>query len=264
LEEVFPQADQFNGLHEALVERWRDIHMRDPALANGTAGLHLTCVMPHREDEGTLRYLQATALEAGLPTKMMAIQDIHWDGDCFRDTEEIPIERLFKLYPWEWLLRDAYGRPLSEEILKRHLRVMEPPWKMLLSNKGILAVLWELYPFHPNLVESYLSYDKFPIGSKIVAKPLLGREGANISIGEIGKDRRVQPISGTGGGYGEEGWVYQAWTPLHSAKDSRGRVHHMVLGTWMIGDACRGMGIREDATPITQDTSRFVPHYFVS
>jgi glutathionylspermidine synthase len=29
---------------------------------------------------------------------------------------------------------------------------LEPPWKMLLSNKGILPVLWELYPNHPFLL----------------------------------------------------------------------------------------------------------------
>ena len=31
----------------------------------------------------------------------------------------------------------------------------------------------------------------------------------------------------------------------------------------MIGDEPAGIGMREDATEITRDTSRFVPHYFV-
>ena len=35
-----------------------------------------------------------------------------------------------------------------------------------------------------------------------------------------------------------------------------------VLGAWIIAGQPAGLGIREDATPITRDTSRFVPHLF--
>ena len=34
-----------------------------------------------------------------------------------------------------------------------------------------------------------------------------------------------------------------------------------VLGTWMVGDACVGLGVREDASRITQNLSRFKPHF---
>ena len=37
---------------------------------------------------------------------------------------------------------------------------------------------------------------------------------------------------------------------------------HPVLGAWVVGDDPAGMGIREDANPITGNTSNFVPHYF--
>ena len=50
---------------------------------------------------------------------------------------------------------------------------------MVLSNKGILAILWDLFPGHPNLLPAYLDE---PNGMfEYVKKPLLSREGANVT-----------------------------------------------------------------------------------
>ncbi|HSV28593.1 MAG TPA: glutathionylspermidine synthase family protein, partial [Candidatus Omnitrophota bacterium] len=83
LQDFAPEADQFNWIHEALVARWADIAI---GVAGRTA-LHLACVTPHAEDEGTLRYLQATALEAGLATKAVGLADIGWNGRDFVDLD---------------------------------------------------------------------------------------------------------------------------------------------------------------------------------
>ena len=56
---------------------------------------------------------------------------------------------------------------------------------------------------------------------------------------------------------GAEGYVYQALAPLPKFGDD-----YAVIGSWIVGDKPAGIGIREDATPITRNTSRFVPHYF--
>ena len=87
-------------------------------------------------------------------------------------------------------------------------------------------------------------------------KPLLSREGANISIHTAGGD------IATGGDYGEEGFVYQAFHPLPNFA-ANGEDNYMVVGSWIIGDEAAGIGIREDESPITKNTSRFLPHYFV-
>lgn len=281
LEEVFPDGDQFNSIHEGLVDRWRSLLRvertlsSDPARGGGQA-LHLTCAMPHVEDEGTLRYIQDTAIEAGLATKSIALSDIGWVDDGWRpgakgyftDLEDVEITNLFKLSPWEWLVQDPFGGNLLRTAAEGRVRVVEPAWKMLMSNKGILAILWEMYPHHPYLTEAHFDRRAFAPGTKVVAKPLLGREGANISVGVIGADGEIEgaPLLQTAGPYGEEGWVYQAWTPVVSAQgaDHKGamRTHHAVVGSWMIGDECRGIGIREDSSEVTRDTSRFVPHRF--
>jgi len=130
---------------------------------------------------------------------------------------------------------------------------IEPAWKMLLSNKGILPILWQLYPRHPYLLEA--SFEGPGLMMSWVKKPLLGREGANITLHSPGRDLE------TGGDYGEEGFVWQELAPL-KAFDGM----YPVLGSWVIGheegNAAGGMGIRESDTPITGNTSRFVPHLF--
>ncbi len=242
LETCFPDADQFNSIHEGLVERWAELAAGLPA----GAAVHLAGVVPHAEDQGTLRYLQATAMEAGLPTKLLGMADIGWDGRRFLDLDGEPISTLFKLYPWEWLVREQFGSHVGPS----GARMVEPAWKMLLSNKAILSLLWHLYPEHPNLLPA--AFEPAELSGRLVRKPRLGREGANVAILE-----GDEMLAEADGPYAGTGWIYQQWTPLAVA-DGR----HAVLGAWMIGDKCRGMGIREDADAITRDTSRMVPHLF--
>ncbi len=267
LEELFPDSDQFNSLHEGLVEVWRKVRMH---LGDDVA-VHLTCLMPHAEDEGTLRYVLDTALEAGLTAKMIALEEIGWSAPSdepeageFTDLEDTVIKTLFKIVPWEWLLADEFGPRLARATMKREMTVIEPAWKMIVANKAILALLWEMYPDHPYLLPAYMDRSQFAAGSKVVAKPLLGREGANISIAELGEGGAVvgAPIANMDGKYGDEGYVYQALTPLAAATDAQGRSHNAVIGSWVIDGVSRGIGIREDTGLITHNRSRFVPHLF--
>lgn len=242
LESRFPGDDQFNSIHEGLVERWQWLGGQLPR----GAAVHLASLVPHPEDEGTVRYLQATALEAGVPSKFIGLADIGWNGRHFVDLEGEGIRHLFKLYPWEWLLREKYGPHIGPS----GAHMIEPAWKMLLSNKAILALLWHLHPNHANLLPA--SFERGDFTGRVVRKPLLGREGANVAI--LDGD---EVVSEQDGPYADSGWVYQDYAPLRREGDV-----HAVIGAWVIGDKCRGMGLREDDGPITKNTSRFVPHLF--
>jgi glutathionylspermidine synthase len=155
---------------------------------------------------------------------------------------------VFKLYPWEWLVADRFGSRLLDLALSgRGPLWIEPPWKMLLSNKALLAALWHLYPNHPNLLPAYLN-EPGPL-KEWVAKPLHGREGDNIKIHAPGISLE-QP-----GGYGREGWCYQQYQPL---PDFDG--NHPVLGLWVVDGESVGCGIRESDGPITDYFCRFVPN----
>jgi glutathionylspermidine synthase len=240
LEDTHSDADQFNSLHEKLVARWREL---DAQLGGGP--LHLTCLKDNDEDLGNAEYLRDCALQGGWDARHIFIEDLGWNGERFVDLDEQPVQTLFKLYPWEWLVREEFGAHL----LARPARMIEPAWKMLLSNKALLVLLWEMSYGHPNLLPTYYTPEKF--GAEYVKKPLLSREGSNVTIRTRGVVR-VQP-----GGYGKEGFVYQGVAPL---PEFSGR--YPVIGSWIVGDEPAGIGIREDDSPITRNSSRFVPHYF--
>jgi len=240
LEDTRGNADQFNSLHEKLIARLKEMRPAQGGV------LHFTCVRDNEEDLGNLEYLRDCALQAGWDARRIDIEDLGWDGARFLDLEEAPVTTLFKLYPWEWLVREEFG----QHLISRPARLIEPAWKMLLSNKALLVLLWEMNYGHPNLLPAYFTPQKF--GADYVRKPLLSREGANVTIRSRGVVRQ-QP-----GTYGDEGFVYQGVAPLPAFE---GR--YPVIGAWIVGDQPAGIGIREDDSPITKNTSRFVPHYFV-
>ena len=238
-----PEADQFNSLHEKLIANWRAIGLTFPT----NTPVHFACVKDSDEDRGNIEYQRDVATQAGLATRFVHVEDIGWADDArtFVDGEGSVMDVLYKLYPWEWLMRDAFGPHLLEAPLK----LIEPPWKILLSNKGLLPILWELNPGHPNLLPA--AFERFRISGDYVQKPLYSREGANVTVYRGGEVLRE------GGSYGEEGWIYQAYTPLPRFGDC-----YALVGSWVVGDEPAGIGMREDVTPITRNSSHFVPHYF--
>jgi glutathionylspermidine synthase len=243
-----PEADQFNSLHEKLIARWKVL--REASLRNRF--LHFTCVKDSDEDLGNIEYLRDTAQQAGFETAFVYVDDIGWANDArvFVDEGMGRIEALAKLYPWEWMTREEFGLNLRTA----DVRLIEPPWKMLLSNKALLPILWELNPGHPNLLPA--SFDRWRLVKDgvgdYVQKPIYSREGANVTI------FRGDEVIREEGSYGEEGYIYQAYTPIPKFGDS-----YTTIGAWIVGEESAGIGIREDESPITKNTSRFVPHYFI-
>jgi glutathionylspermidine synthase len=235
------RADQFNSIHERLIEAWKKCGAGRP--------LHLTGITGNPEDAGTLAYLEDTARQAGLVTTLLDIEEIGWlDGGGFVDLDGAPIELAFKLYPWEWMFREAFGARLANA----PTRWIEPPWKSILSNKGLLALLWEMFPNHPNLLPAFFEDDPDTIrlGTSFVRKPLYSREGANVTLVSGGVTVVEQE-----GPYGAEGFIRQALAPLPNFSGQ-----YPVLGSWLIDHTPCGLSIREDENPITGNTSRFLPH----
>jgi glutathionylspermidine synthase len=236
-----PRADQFNSIHERLIEAWKKVGLG--------RHLHLTGTTENSEDAGTLAYLEDTARQAGMDTTMIDIEDVGWREDGgFVDLDDREIELAFKLYPWEWMFHDEFG----ERLLEAPTRWIEPPWKAVLSNKGILPLLWEMFPGHPNLLPAFFEDDPGAeqLGTSYVRKPLYSREGANVSLVRSGATLVQQE-----GPYGAEGFVRQALAPLPNFSDQ-----FPVLGSWLVDHTPCGLSIREDENPITGNTSRFLPH----
>ena len=240
--QIIPKrADQFNSIHDSLIAQWRSI-------GNGHR-LHLAGNFENPEDAVTLNYLEDTAHQAGLATTSLDIESIGLRSDGhFVDLQDRAMELVFKLYPWEWMFRDAF----SVNLKNATTRWLEPPWKAMLSNKGILPLLWEMFPNHPNLLPAYFEDNAAAekLGASFVRKPLYSREGANVTMVSAGMTLDQQP-----GPYGSEGFIRQAFAPLPCFADQ-----YPVIGSWIVGERACGLSIREDENPITSNSSRFVPH----
>ncbi len=242
LQDYDKTKDQYNSLHEKLIAYWKYLA---PYLNEGT--LHFTCVKESLEDLTNTEYIRDCAIQAGLATKLVFIDDIGANDaqKSFVDMEEEPIKNIFKLYPWEWLLQEEFGQMLIDDAQK--CKWIEPAWKMILSNKAILPILWQLYPNHKYLLKAQFTADGM---TNYVKKPLLSREGANISLVENGK-----LTTETNGDYGAEGYVFQELCTLPNYNNN-----YPVIGSWIVGQQPAGIGIREADGLITNNTSRFVPH----
>jgi glutathionylspermidine synthase len=167
-EEVFPDDDQYNSLHDRLVAKWRDIA---PRLK--TDMVHFTHSLDAvGEDTVTTAYLMDTAAEAGLRGERLLPRDIGWDGKRFVDLQRREIRTLYHLYPWEWLVHEPFGRNLP--VAATRTTWIEPIWKMIWSNKAMLPILWDLYPRHPNLL--WASAER-PIGQSFVTQADPGSGG---------------------------------------------------------------------------------------
>ncbi|MCZ7427072.1 glutathionylspermidine synthase family protein [Micromonospora sp. WMMA1949] len=243
LEHTRPDADQWNSLHERLVGAWAKI---GAGLHEPRAHVLWSSEEESGEDQITAGYLAETARQAGLDVTLMPIQRVGWDGRRFVDADDRPITTCFKLYPWEWMLAEPYGRPALDP--GTPTTWIEPAWKLLLSNKALLAVLWEMYPGHDYLLPAYLDS---PRGmTEYVAKPLLGREGGSVRI-VTGDTEITNP-----GIYGDEGFCFQEFRALPEFEGNR-----TVLGSWIVDGESAGAGVRESESLITDGYARFLPHY---
>ncbi len=242
LQDCFPKYDQFNSIHEKLIAKWKDLK---PYVTEPLYFAHVDTF----EDDMTIAYLRDTAGQADIKTSEILMPDIGWDRSTsgFVDLKGNPIRSIFKLYPWEMMLAESFGQNALDTMDR--MQWIEPVWKMMFSNKGLLAILWEMYPDHEYLLPTYLDGPRTM--QNYVRKPLLAREGANIGV--VTGETRTQ----TYGQYGSEGFVYQAIADIPCIQGN-----YPVIGSWMIDQDTAGMGIRESDTIVTTNTSRFVPHLF--
>jgi glutathionylspermidine synthase len=238
----FPRNDQFNSIHESLVNRWNELIKHRQIRKEAT---HFTSVANHAEDRMTVAYLAQTAEEAGVPTNYLPIGRVGWNRkrEEFVDDQNNPIRQIFKLYPWEWLGNESFAPQLN----LTHWKILEPAWKAIFASKKLLFTLQELYPNHPNLLPVSR---QAPKGS-YVSKPVFGREGANVTFYKNGveSDKRI-------GATTSQSLIFQEYCSLVRSQPGV----FAQCGVWMAGPEPVGVGIREDTRPILGNTSQFVPH----
>lgn len=270
LKQTRPDQDQFNFLHEALIESFRKIRLQMPVGET----LYIIGLEELPEEYYTCIYLQDLAQQAGHKSKFLDLKSVGYNEDKkeFVDLQNNTIKYWFKLYPCEWLVEEEFGK-----YIPNRFGMIEPAWKMILSNKGILPILHQLFPDHPNILPAsfdhpvgdldqwqYLQWERKASSEDLeayargelypfdyVSKPMLSREGANIDYYETGKLKHR-----TGGEYTGPR-IYQEFAPTFSDQG-----HKAIIGSWIANSEACGIMVRDVKGLIVQDTTSVVPHWF--
>lgn len=240
--QLSPAFTQFNLLEPKLIEAFEDLKEN-----HGVERLHFAC-STYKEDILDTSYLFRCAKHASIDAKLMALHEIGIDPQepgRFFDFEEQPVDVLYKCYPFCLMMEDRDGHTLADAPPQS---LLEPMWKMLMTHKGILAVLWDLFPGHPNLLPTYWGKTDHPL-TRYVIKPVHGLRGEGIHMIDQAPAPRGMDLTNT---------VSQAHYPLPNIN---GR--YVLTGSWVVGDEAAGICFRDDPSNITTGDSRFVPHIVI-
>ena len=237
LSEVMPEKTQFNELEEHLLQAWRE---------SGFNHVHCAWRPRHAEVEGTIRYMAGLMRRVGIKATMLAMHRMGWHSQqrTFVDHDGISIRHCYKLYPWEWMLREPFAKFVNEA----QCCFVEPPWRLVLGSKGILCVISELFGDHPAVVACHQTPDK--LGANFVSKPLFGHEGHDVTIHRDGAV--AESLSGE---YGDEAKVFQAFV-----ESQRHDGYLPQFGVWTVRDEPAAICVRETLGSIISANSAFVPH----
>ncbi len=249
------EARQFNNLHEMLQENCQrllsgsdadfDFNRRyqgEKILFSSIRGLP--------EDERTTRYLQQAASEAGFFTDFCYMDEVGFNAEqgVFNRDQQLA-DFWFKLFPWEDIAEQELEVSRLLELADKNgkSRIINPAYTLLFQSKGILKILYELFPDSPYLLPT----DFKPLsGVKQVEKKLFGREGCNIRILAANGDALEQ----THGPYDFHKNIYQQFADF--PQDAAGRSYQ--AGVFYVYEAC-GLGFRRGGA-VLDNMSKFVGH----
>ncbi len=248
------EESQFNALYEALIDNFKRLVTLEEDVSTFEErydgwNFLFSSVKGNAEEENTVKLLQHIATEAGFKTEFAYIDDIEFSDEDGIVYNEKSYELWFKLIPWEDIaLEESDLAMLLTNIIKNQKAIIfNPAYTLLFQSKGILKILWDLYPDHPLLLET--SFEPLE-NKKQVEKPIFGREGGNVSI----LDEDANAIESIEGDYENHKMVYQAYTEL--ATDAKGLSYQ--AGVFYAYEAC-GLGFRKGGK-ILDNMSKFVGH----
>ena len=210
--------DAGSGIFDALVSAWR--------IAGVEGFLH---IMQDNDSEETYhaQFMKSAAEAAGISCRVIrGLAGLGWnDLGEITDPEGIPIHFVWKTWAWETALdqiraeceeddrkptlrtaSDHHKAPrLVDVLLRPQIRVFEPFWTLIPSNKAILPILWQIFPDHPYLLNSQFELCGDFNQNGYVSKPIAGRCGLNISL----FDRHDNLLKETQGKFEAQDQVYQ-------------------------------------------------------
>ena len=248
------EESQFNSLYESLVDNFKRLVTLEEDVSTFEErydgwNFLFTSVKGNEEEENTVKLLQHIATDAGFNTEFAYIDDIEFSDQDGIFYHEQNYELWFKLIPWEDIaLEESDLAMLLTNIIKNQKAIIfNPAYTLLFQSKGLLKILWDIYPNHPLLLET--SFE--PLNDqKQVEKPIFGREGGSVAI----IDENNHKVESVEGDYGSHKMIYQAYIELPT--DSEGLSYQ--AGVFYAYEAC-GLGFRKGGK-ILDNMSKFVGH----
>jgi len=246
------ESEQFNFIYEALRDNFKRLVTLQEDISNFNNiyenwKILFSSIRGNIEEENTTKLLMNIAKEAGWNVEFAYIDEVGFDdeGIFYND---IQYEFFFKLIPWENI---AIEEPelcdiLTNIVKNKQAIILNPAYTLLFQSKGILKILWDLYPNHPLLLET--SFEPLK-NKKQVQKVTFGREGENITI----YDENMNIITKTNGDYQNFNKIYQEFVEFPS--DGK---HYYQAGVFFSYEAC-GIGYRKGDL-IIDNMSKFTGH----
>ena len=247
------EAAQFNHIYEAIRDNFKRLVVLEGdvedfgRLYEGWRIL-FSAVRGEIEDENTTKLLQKIATDAGFETAFAFVDEVEFSDEEGIFYEDVNYEFWFKLIPWEMIAIEEsdLARILTAIMKNRKAIILNPAYTLMFQSKGIMKILWDLFPNHPLLLET--SFE--PLGKKQVQKPFLGREGGGVRI----LDASGKVIEEGEKEYLDQPAIYQEYVEL--PKDERGRRYQ--AGVFFAYEGC-GLGYRRGGE-ILGNGSEFVGH----
>ena len=241
---------QFNHIYEAIVNNFKRLVTLDESvddfdeLYNGWKILFTS--VKDSEEEITTRLLMQMAIDAGFECEFAYIENVEFseDGVFLGD---VNYEFCFMLIPWEIIaIEESELAHLLTKIIKNQKAIiLNPAYTLLFQSKGILEILWQLYPNHKYLLKA----SSIPLdGVMQVKKPFFGREGANVSI----LNEKGEIIEHCSGEY--DNFIYQEYAKMCEYDNECYQA-----GVFFAYEAC-GLGFRKGGK-IIDNYASFVGHY---
>ena len=246
------ESQQFNTLYERLVENFRELQRQNP---NFTPTLLISTMRDYPEDDTNMQVLGEAAKEAGFEVAFDYIEEVEFspiEGIYKQNPTDGSFTRFdywFKLIPWEYIGWDEpeLSDILTNIIINQKAVILNPAYTLLFQSKGILKVLWELFPNHPLLLQTE---NQVIQGKASVEKVLFGREGANVRI--LSADGYA--LEKNDGEYFEQNTIFQEYTEF--LQDKSGNYYQ--AGVFFAGEAC-GLGFRKGGK-IIDNKAQFCGH----
>ncbi len=248
------EGRQFNNLYEALSENFKrlvTLGEETEEFENLYEGWKIlfSSVRGLDEEEKTVRLLQSAAEAAGFVTNFAYADEVEFDDESGIWFNGENYEYWFKLIPWESIAieESALALYLTNIMKNQKAIILNPAYTLLFQSKGIMKVLWDLFPNHPLLLQS--DFTSLP-NVKQVRKPFLAREGANVTI----FDENGRVVANNGGEYEEGKFLWQEFNEF--CKDEAGAKYQ--AGVFFAYEAC-ALGFRKGGE-ILGNSSKFVGH----